>query len=230
MFKRLLSHGIVAGLMAGAALADEPDMSEPMTANASWLVGEFERRYQDEAALVEDIGRLFARDQYVRHLIIDIFQNEQMTLEDREGFIRGTEPIFERVDEENTEALKTILESYTWEDLHRIDPELLSQAFHIVQHSNDTAFQADTLAEFEPLALSGEIDQQAYAMLYDRVTLGEGGQQRYGTQYECLRGEWQVKALEAPETVDERREAFGMEPLEDYLEHGKALYGECPDE
>ncbi len=205
--------------------------SADLTPNAKWLIGEFERRYESEAALVEEVGRLHARDQYVRDLIIDMFNREQMTLEDREQFIAGTEDIFERVDRENTEALKGILAEYNMDKIAMFNPDLLMQMFHIVQHSPDEEFQADMLPEFQQLAESGKIDQQAYALLYDRVTLQQGGAQRYGTQYNCIAGEWSTTPpVEDPETLDERRVALGLTPMAEYMDIARQLYGDCPGE
>lgn len=209
--------------------ADEPDTSTiKPTPNASWLIGEFERRYEKEAALYEEMGRLKARDRYIRDLIIDMFNREQMTLDDREGFIAGTSALFDQVDSENTADLKALLERFSWEEMNDINPDLLKDAFLIVQHSNDQAFQAQTLKVFEPMALEERISGQQYALLYDRVTLAEGGKQRYGTQYDCKDGVWTSHALEEPDTVDERRAAFDMVPLAEYLAQAETLYGACP--
>lgn len=225
-----LCLGTIAAVQTGFSEPDKPDMSKPPTPNAKWLTGEFERRFEKEAWLHEEIGRLHARDQYVRHLIIDIFNREQMTLEDREGFIKGTTRIFDKVDTENTNGLKKILETYSWDDIAAINPELLGKAFHIVQHSNDEAFQAETLPVFKALAETGKVDQQQYALMYDRVSLGQGKAQRYGSQFECRDGAWQAKLpLEEPDTLDERRAVMNMTTMKENLEIAEKLYGECPD-
>ena len=49
--------------------------------------------------------------------------------------------------------------------------------------------------------------------LTDRVLVGEGKPQRYGTQLENKDGKLTPYPLEDPENVDERRRAIGMSPL-----------------
>ena len=235
----MMRLALISALMLGACVtpitAEEPTIplteTADLTPNAKWLIGEFERRYQAEAALNEEIGRLYARDQFVRNLIIDMFNREQMTALDREQFIAGTSDIFTRVDDENTAALKAILAEHDMDDIAMFNPDLLMKIFHIVQHSNDEAFQAEMLPEFRQLAEAGKVDQQAYALLYDRVTLGQGGAQRYGTQYKCISGEWTTTPpVEEPAALDERRAELGMMPMSEYMEIAVQLYGDCPDE
>lgn len=55
---------------------------------------------------------------------------------------------------------------------------------------------------------------QDLAYLTDRVLLAEGQPQEYGTQVRDGR----PRELRAPESVDERRAAVGLEPLAAYLE------------
>lgn len=66
-------------------------------------------------------------------------------------------------------------------------------------------------------APEGEVDSEHVAYLTDRVLVGEGKPQRYGTQLENKDGNLTPYPLEDPETVDERRRAVGMSPLAEYL-------------
>jgi hypothetical protein len=83
-----------------------------------------------------------------------------------------------------------------------------------------------TLESFnaEPDALSG----QDYALLLDRVLVGEGKPQVYGTQakrFEAWKGREPVlEPIEDEGNVDKRRAEVGLPPLSEYREMLKQMY------
>lgn len=63
-------------------------------------------------------------------------------------------------------------------------------------------------------------EPSALALLEDRVALGEGRRQTYGSQIgEDSTGKAYVMALDDPENVDKRRESVGLNSLTDYVTH-----------
>lgn len=76
------------------------------------------------------------------------------------------------------------------------------------------------LAELHP---QGETSPVNFAYLYDRVAIAEERPQRYGTQADCLDGEWKTKPLEQPDAVDALRASVGMGPLADYEAQGREI-------
>lgn len=60
---------------------------------------------------------------------------------------------------------------------------------------------------------TGEIADADYALMYDRLAVGDGRPQRYGSQFACEGRRSVVADLENPETVDERRAAMGMSTM-----------------
>jgi hypothetical protein len=100
-------------------------------------------------------------------------------------------------------------------------------AFLIVQHAvNDPDLMRDGLKRMTPFVGTGEIDDQQYALLYDRISLQfDYKPQRYGSQVVCRAGTWQPDTLEDPDHVDERRKAVGMRQTEaEYLKY----FGKMP--
>ena len=86
----------------------------------------------------------------------------------------------------------------------------------------------------EPYFGTGEINDQNYALLYDRVNLYQDRPQRYGTQGATLVIEG-VKhhgphPIEDVEHVDERRAEIGLSPLAEYLRMLRMVYGVPDDE
>ena len=205
------------------ALADET-----LSANARWLTSEFESRYTANADLAERIGALHARKEYPSVLLNEMMNSEQMTMEDRDQFTQEIDPIFARTARETSAELKAIVEEIGWEGIRSAGTHLLIMAFDIIIHSDDLSFQRSSMPVFEKLAADDFINPYMFALYYDDVMVQSGELQRYGTQFDCVNGEWVVLPLEDPEAVDQRRAAAGMDPLEEFMNGEISLYGECP--
>lgn len=75
---------------------------------------------------------------------------------------------------------------------------------------------------------SGSLSGQSYALLLDRVLVGEGKPQVYGTQTKRIE-EWKgrepaLEPIEDEANVDQRRAEVGLTPLAEYMELLKQLY------
>ena len=122
------------------------------------------------------------------------------------------------VDAANTAWLKTVIPADGWFRASRDGAETASNAWLIVQHSPDEAFQREVLRRMEPLAKAGEVKGGDYALLYDRVEMFAGRPQYYGSQYRCVNGRWAPYTLRDPAGVEARRKALGMSSM---AENGK---------
>ena len=124
------------------------------------------------------------------------------------------------VDADNLAWLKPIVMERGWPTRSLVGEEAAFAAWLLVQHADrDPAFQRHCLTLMEAAAAEGEARSQDLAYLTDRVLLAEGQQQEYGTQIR----DGVPRDLRAPESVDERRAAVGLEPLVEYLEVFKRL-------
>jgi hypothetical protein len=209
-------------LCAGPALAQQGD-------GAARLVAEFEAKRARGEALVAEIGAMAARDQFIRDILIQGFQ-QPMTMQTRQAYIDETEHHFDRIDGQNTARLKEILKEISWTELRTLSPRAANAAYLIISHSSDVAFQREMLAIFEPLAVAGDMNGDQYANLYDDVALGENRLQRYGMNHDCVGGEHRPRAIEDPDHVDARRAAIGLQPLAAYTAQIAQMYGPCPAE
>ena len=72
----------------------------------------------------------------------------------------------------------------------------------------------------------GDAEPADLALLEDRVALGEGKRQIYGSQIgrDPDTGEFYVSPLEDPDHVDERRRAVGLEPIADYVSNWDIIW------
>lgn len=124
------------------------------------------------------------------------------------------------IDAQSTGLMRQVLDTHTWIDAKRFGAAVSNHAWLLVQHADDhPEFQALALERMEPFLASGAIEPSNYAYLYDRVAVNSGREQRYGTQpdWTCKDGRLELKPLENPEGVNQRRAAMGMGSVEDGL-------------
>ena len=228
--KQLAAIGVAASLFSGSFLVAQSQDASDMSANAKWLIGEFERRMDAESDIVIEIARLRAVADFPSILMNDITNREQMTLEDRDALYFSVKHYFDEASEVSTAGLKTIVADTGWEGLHAMGPFVMGQVFEILIHSDDFAFAEGAIPSLEPLARDNFINPYQFALFYDQVKTELGKPQRYATVYECVNGEWEAGALEDPDNVDALREGVGMETVADFLGGEINLYGECPKE
>lgn len=187
----------------------------------------FRTEIERQTPLVEAIARLGARDQLVRQMITRWKKRSDFSAEEKEAFNRASSQYMAKIDEAHTRELKRLLRDISWKELSNAGGDLFIKAFFVVQHSPDHEFQSEVLTELEPLVADGLMDTQQYAYLFDRVKLRSGALQLYGTQMECVDGEYDVTALQATETVDERRTKMGLQPLAEYIRFVREYSGSC---
>lgn len=132
----------------------------------------------------------------------------------------------EAADDENLKALLKMVPPEGWFLKSRYGDKAASAAFHIIQHS-DVAQWKRFVPVLEPLVVTGEVDGQAFGLMYDRLAINEGRPQRYGSQMTCEAGKWVPEKLEDPARVEEWRKAMGFpQTFAEYLEHWKT-YPPC---
>ena len=90
--------------------------------------------------------------------------------------------------------------------------------FLVIQHS-DLAVQEKYLPMMREAVAKENARAGNLALLEDRVALGQGKKQIYGSQIgrNLETGEMYVSPLEDPDNVDKRRAAVGLQPLQDYI-------------
>ena len=118
------------------------------------------------------------------------------------------------VDASDTAWLKEEIQKNGWFLASRDGPEAEDAAWLMVQHADqDLPFQKEILALIEPLAHNHQADPTHYAYLYDRVAVGDGRPQRFGTQGLCNeKGFWEPRPSEDVALLDSRRASVGLPP------------------
>ncbi len=119
-----------------------------------------------------------------------------------------------RADAESLVFLEGYLGEHGWPRISVHGEEVDHGLWLLLQHAS-VELQAAWLPVLEQRYAEGETNPRNYAMLYDRVMLRSGRPQRYGSQYTCVEGSFQMYQTEGIENVDARRLAMGMNTVEE---------------
>jgi uncharacterized protein DUF6624 len=121
-------------------------------------------------------------------------------------------------DRANLAHLRELINKFGWPDTSAVGQQAAMSAFLIIQHA-DPAVQRELLPKMEDAVARDEASGQSLAYLVDRVRMGKGEKQLYGTQIDFdEKGEPAAANLEDPERVDERRAKVGLPPLQQYFD------------
>ena len=124
-----------------------------------------------------------------------------------------------KINDQNLERIIEIIDTQGWPKESVVKASAASAVFLVIQHS-DLETQRKYLPVMKEAANDGEASWSSLALLIDRVNLGEGKEQIYGSQiYRDEDGSFYVKDLMEPEYVNQRRKEVGLEPIEDYLKN-----------
>jgi len=129
------------------------------------------------------------------------------------------------IDVANTQRMKEIVEQIGWPTRSKVGKDASERAWLLVRHADhDRAFQKRCL-DLMKVQAAGEVSPGNMAYLEDRVRVGEGRPQYYGTQfYTDEAGNVGSKPIEDPDRVDERRQAVGLQPLSEYAREVEQSY------
>lgn len=121
-------------------------------------------------------------------------------------------------DAENLKKIKAILDKHGWLGPDQVGPKASEAIFLVIQHAD-----IETQEKYLPIMRVAVKEKKArgssLAMLEDRVRIGRGKMQIYGTQLKLNQQshKYELSPLEDPKNVDKRRAEVGLGPLADYL-------------
>ena len=166
----------------------------------------------------ERLERMGALDQAGRMKIGEV-NVAALPPDQRAAAFAAISAVIDPVDQANQQALLGMVPAEGWFLRSRYGDQAASAAFHIVQHGSEALWRR-FLPVLEPLVRAGEVEGEAYAMMYDRLAVSEDRPQRYGTQFVCVDSRWTLAPLEDDRRVDEWRADLEIAmPLTVYLEH-----------
>jgi hypothetical protein len=123
-------------------------------------------------------------------------------------------------DKRNQARLVAIINQYGWPGRTLVGKAGATTAFLVVQHA-DPEMQQQYLPLIQKAAAQGELEKSAAALLQDRVLIGQGKPQIYGSQLTSNMDtrKYEFYPIEDEAHVDERRATVGLGPLAEYAKH-----------
>jgi hypothetical protein len=121
------------------------------------------------------------------------------------------------VDTRNVARLREILKTYGWPGKALVGTDGAGAAWTIAQHGGQL-FLEQTVPLMRAAAGHGDLDWSLVATSIDRVLLGEGKQQLYGTQFDTEGDKCTPINVADPAHVDDRRRSVGLGPISEYAQ------------
>ena len=123
-----------------------------------------------------------------------------------------------KYDSENQQIVAEILKNYGWpkvSDYGNIGPAEI--IFLVIQHA-DIEYQKRYFAWVQAAAQRGDLRKSSFALLQDRLLVGEGKKQQFGSQVRIdpKTGKSSLYPIEDEANVDKRRAEVGLQPLAVY--------------
>ena len=148
-----------------------------------------------------------------------------MSLKDQKAMMKAI-PAMVKIDADNTKWMHQIVDKYGWPSNSLVGPQASGDAWLLVQHADkDKPFQRRCLNVILPYMDKGEASKQNVALLIDRVLVGEGKNQLYGSQWSFKNGDVVPSTPIADEfSVEKRRTAMNLMPLQQYKDLLKKMY------
>ena len=128
--------------------------------------------------------------------------------------------------------LKEVVDKGGWPGKSRVGADGAHAAWLLVQHADkDRAFQKSPAWRcVEKAVKSGEATGQDFAYLTDRVRVGEGKKQLYGTQFQGAGDKMEPYPIEDEAGVDRRRKEVGLPTMAEYRKLLAETYKSKPAE
>lgn len=179
-----------------------------------------------ESRLTRELLEMGERDQDVRRRMV-VYLRDNRTTEVPEQLRRQ----MARVDKENLERLKRIVEQYGWPTVTVVGRAGAQAAFLVAQHADsDPEFQTRVLELMNPLLSEGEVPTTNFALLTDRVLVARGEPQRYGTQYKTVEIDGVVHfgpstPIDDPDGLEQRRSDLKLPCHSEYVRQLREMLG-----
>lgn len=160
------------------------------------------------------LDSIYFRDQALRNQISEIEATEGNHSEE----LAAIWSQLEKSDAENLKVIEELISKYGWLKRSSIGYRGEMTLFLVIQHA-PMPIQKKYFPMMQAAVKKEEASAINLAYLEDRILVGEGKKQVYGTQ--LLRnhktGKYELAPLQDEKSVNKRRAAIGLEPIEIYL-------------
>ncbi|MFI0220133.1 DUF6624 domain-containing protein [Streptomyces lydicus] len=161
------------------------------------------------ADLADELHRRADTDQRARNLCIETGEAGDLA----------------RIDADNTAWIKSVIAEHGWPGAALVGDQGADEAWLLVQHADrDPEFQSQALKQLKSAVEAGDAPARHLAYLTDRVLVGAGKPQLYGTQYADDGNNLLPQPVQDPEGLDERRAAMGLDTAAAYDQRMRTAY------
>lgn len=175
-------------------------------------VEEMEKHYDQK--LKTKLQEFYYRDQVLRQL----YKEAEEKFGKDSQYMKQFWAVMSREDRFLEAEVFAIIEERGWPGRSLVGGQANSAVFMVLQHAT-LEEQEKYLPYMKESVLAGESSANQLAMLTDRVLVGQGKKQLYGSQFDRdpETGVRSLKPVEDPVNLNKRRIEIGLSPLEDYL-------------
>ncbi|MGH9728096.1 MAG: DUF6624 domain-containing protein [Candidatus Acidiferrales bacterium] len=124
--------------------------------------------------------------------------------------------------ESDKPLLETIFARYGWPKVSVFGVQACDDFWILVQHQ-PLPVEEQMLPAMKNAMDAGEASKRNYLHLYDRVQIGEGKPQHWGTQSSCENGRAVLSPVDDMTGIEERRKEAGLDTLADSLKGSNAI-------
>lgn len=122
-----------------------------------------------------------------------------------------------QADQDNTSRMRELVDAGQFPTAKDVGRDGIRAAWLVAAHSErDPELQGKLLKLLEPLAKSGDLVPQDFALLSDKINVAKGEPQRYGTQFRAVGGVNHPQPIADVDSLEARRADAGMLTLRDY--------------
>jgi len=130
-----------------------------------------------------------------------------------------------KIYQDHTLKLCELLKTNGWPTTAQVDDDGVFAAFQILKSASSFELQRDLLPVIVAVIKKDPAQKREFAGLYDRLRVGAGMKQLFGTQAVTMNGFLVLYPIEDPAKVDARRAEFGLAPLDLYIKSLERTYG-----
>ncbi|WP_300553379.1 hypothetical protein [Maricaulis sp.] len=191
----------------------EEELPPPPPTDAPTLIAQIDGQWAAYGELAAELAARRARERFFAELILPVIARDDLDDGAQGEILRETRDTSTLIEEANTQWAVAQLDPEQFPVLYLEQSRLARQILRWAER--DRAAEQRILMALEPVAFAGAIDGSVYAQRVDVYLTGQNLAQLYGTQAFCIEGTLQPGPIDQAETLDERRTALGLAPMEE---------------
>lgn len=122
-----------------------------------------------------------------------------------------------QADQDNTSRMRELVDAGQFPTAKEVGRDGIRAVWLVAAHAErDPELQQKLLKLLEPLAKSGDLVPQDYALLSDKISVAKGEPQRYGTQFRAVGGVNHPQPISDYATLEARRAETGLLTMREY--------------